>query len=45
MSVSTLAHRDRLGEWYSFLDTAGGRDKLARLMQYTAKYLKWYVVQ
>lgn len=44
MSVSTLAgapSRDYLGEWYTLLDTAGGRDKLARLLQYTAKFMKW----
>jgi len=42
LSGSTPTHRDYLGEWFTLLDTSGGRDKLARLLQYTAKFLKWY---
>lgn len=45
MSLSTLAsNRDYLGEFYQLLDTANGREKLAKLLQYTAKYLQWYVI-
>jgi peroxin-11B len=37
-----LAERDRLSEFSALIDQTGGRDKLCRLLQYFAKFMKWY---
>ena len=40
MSVAMASH-DRLGEFLLLLESTNGRDKLCRLIQFSAKYLKW----
>lgn len=39
--MSLVPARDHLGEFLLLLETANGRDKLCRLIQYTSKAMKW----
>jgi hypothetical protein len=40
LSVAGPSH-DRLGEFLLLLETTNGRDKVCRVVQFAAKYLKW----
>ena len=40
LSIASPAH-DRLGEFLLLLETTNGRDKVCRVVQFAAKYLKW----
>jgi hypothetical protein len=39
--MALVPARDHLGEFLLLLDSTNGRDKVARLVQYSAKALKW----
>jgi peroxin-11B len=41
MTSVALVEHDRVGEFLRLLESTAGRDRVTRLMQYTAKYLKW----
>jgi len=36
-----MSNRDTIGEFLFLLESANGREKLARLLQFSAKYFKW----
>ena len=40
LSIASPSH-DRLGEFLLLLETTNGRDKVCRVVQFAAKYLKW----
>lgn len=39
--MALVPARDHMGEWLLLLDSTNGRDKFARLLQYSSKFLKW----
>lgn len=39
--MSLIPARDHLGEFLLLLESANGRDKFCRLVQYSAKAMKW----